>query len=168
VPDTFVKIASVTVGSGGAASIDFTSIPSTYTDLCLLTSLRSSTTQAWAKLQINGSDSNFTSRSLEGYGSGTPESYSRTDNLNFIALDKSSYTSNTFSNSSLYFPNYAGSNYKSISVDSVAENNATEGIAVLFAKLWSSTSAINQLTIVPQSGTLVQYSTATLYGIKSS
>jgi hypothetical protein len=168
VPNTFVKIASVTVGSGGAASIDFSSIPSTYTDLCLLTSLRSSTTQAWAKLQINGSDSNFTSKSLEGYGSGTVESYSRTDNLNFITLGKSNYTSNTFSNSSLYFANYAGSTFKSISVDTVAENNGTEGLNILMAKLWSSTSAINQLTIVPQTGTLEQYSTATLYGIKNS
>jgi hypothetical protein len=29
---TFEKIATVDVGSGGAASIDFSSIPSTYTD----------------------------------------------------------------------------------------------------------------------------------------
>ena len=31
--NTYVAIATVTVGSGGAASIDFTSIPATYTDL---------------------------------------------------------------------------------------------------------------------------------------
>ena len=37
---TFTQIASVTVGSGGAASIDFTSIPSTYTDLCIKTSIK--------------------------------------------------------------------------------------------------------------------------------
>ena len=37
---TFTKIASVTVGSGGASSIDFTSIPSTYTDLCVKLSTR--------------------------------------------------------------------------------------------------------------------------------
>jgi hypothetical protein len=33
--NTFELIASSTVGSGGAANIDFTSIPATYTDLCL-------------------------------------------------------------------------------------------------------------------------------------
>jgi hypothetical protein len=37
---TFIKIASVTVGSGGAASMDFTSIPSTYTDLVIKVSTR--------------------------------------------------------------------------------------------------------------------------------
>jgi hypothetical protein len=32
---TYEIIASVTVGSGGAANIEFTSIPATYTDLVL-------------------------------------------------------------------------------------------------------------------------------------
>ena len=39
---TYTLISSVTVGSGGAASIEFTSIPSTYTDLVLKLSARSS------------------------------------------------------------------------------------------------------------------------------
>ena len=33
--NTYVLISSSTVGSGGAASIDFSSIPATYTDLVL-------------------------------------------------------------------------------------------------------------------------------------
>ena len=40
-PNTFTLIASSTVGAGGASSIDFTSIPSTYTDLVIKASLRS-------------------------------------------------------------------------------------------------------------------------------
>ena len=41
---TFTKIASATVGSGGASSIEFTSIPSTYTDLVIKLSMRSAFT----------------------------------------------------------------------------------------------------------------------------
>jgi len=37
-------IASATVGSGGAASVDFTGIPATYTDLAILVSGRSGDT----------------------------------------------------------------------------------------------------------------------------
>jgi hypothetical protein len=37
---TYEIIASVTVGSGGAANIEFTSIPATYTDLVVLFSAR--------------------------------------------------------------------------------------------------------------------------------
>jgi hypothetical protein len=33
--NTYEAIATVEVGSGGASTIDFTSIPSTYTDLVL-------------------------------------------------------------------------------------------------------------------------------------
>ena len=40
-PVTYKPIATVTVGAGGAASIDFTSIPGTYTDLLVLISARS-------------------------------------------------------------------------------------------------------------------------------
>ena len=75
-------------------------------------------------------------------------------------------TANTFGNSEIYIPNYTGSNYKSISADSVSENNASAAYANLFAGLWSNTAAINQITLIPgASANFAQYSTATLYGI---
>ena len=161
---TMQLIESKTLGSA-QASIEFTNIPQTYTDLLLVTSLRCSADQAWAKLQINGSDANFSSRSLEGYGTDGVGSYSRSDNLNFIAINKSTWTSNTFSNQSTYIPNYTSSTAKSISIDMVSENNAGSGFTHIMAKLWSGTAAITSLTIVPQTGNLEQYSMASLYGI---
>ena len=44
--NTFKKIQTVTVGSGGAASIDFTSIPQTYTDLKIVLSARTNRANA--------------------------------------------------------------------------------------------------------------------------
>ena len=41
--NTYTLIASNTVGSGGAASISFSSIPSTYTDLLVKISTRDNT-----------------------------------------------------------------------------------------------------------------------------
>ena len=43
---TYIPIATVTVGSGGATNIEFTSIPNTYTNLIILTSLRG-TSNGW-------------------------------------------------------------------------------------------------------------------------
>ena len=57
--NTLVKIQTVTVGSGGASSIDFTSIPQTYTDLCLVYSARLTTTDTNWRLKINGSASSI-------------------------------------------------------------------------------------------------------------
>jgi hypothetical protein len=166
--NTYTLIASNTVGSGGASSIDFTSIPSTYTDLCLKVSTRqsSATIDGILYISFNGSTSSFTNKYLEGLGSGSPSSGAL---ARFSGVSTgASATSNTFANNDIYIPNYAGSNNKSFSSDAVTENNATAADAYLLANLWSNTAAINQITLTPLSGTFVQYSTAYLYGIKNS
>lgn len=169
--NTYVLIASSTVGSGGASSISFTSIPQTYTDLLIKFSGRDDRGASATNLFItfNGSSSNFSSRLLYGGGGAT---YSGTDTAGFIGEDVGAgATSNTFSNGEIYIPNYTSSNYKSMSSDSVTENNSsTNGAAytMLIAALWSNTSAITSLTITPTPNSFVQYSTAYLYGIKNS
>ena len=162
-PDTFIKIASVTVGSGGASSIDFTSIPSTYTDLCVKLSVRGAGLYN-VLMSINSSSSSFSYRLLEGDGA-TAASYTGTTGRlgNTVTT-----TSDTFSSIDVYLPNYAGSTNKSYSVDAVSEANATTAYADLTAGLWSSTAAITALGFTMSTGSFVQYSTATLYGIKNS
>jgi len=166
-PLTYEAIASVTVGSGGAASIDFTSIPATYTDLCVKYSLRSTTSQDWCRLTFNGSSSNWSFRTLRGNGS-SPDSFSETTNDFSVYMNASSTTSNTFASAELYVPNYAGSTNKSLSIDNVSENNATLAYALIVAALWSDSSAINRITVTAKTGALAEYSTATLYGIKKN
>jgi hypothetical protein len=170
VPDTFIKIASVTVGSGGASTIDFTSIPSTYTDLFLKISGRNTQPSSILYLTFNGSTSGYSYRRLYGNGSSAAsDSASSTSSIAFIAFQVSTYTANTFSSSEVYVPNYAGSNHKSVSIDEVTENNATLSVAALDAGLWANTAAITSITLTPDSsGNFAQYSTATLYGIKNS
>ena len=169
---TFIKIASVTVGSGGASSIDFTSIPSTYTDLCVKLSMRvnagSGGYQTYVRFNSD-SGSNYSWRNLLGTGSSTVSQNSSPDTGMRITMSVSSGdTASTFSNSELYIPNYAGSTYKSVSADGVSENNATAATADLAAGLWSSTSAITAVNVFASGANFVQYSTATLYGIKNS
>ena len=159
-PDTFVKIASVTVGSGGASSIDFTSIPSTYTDLVVLYSLRGNTLEG-IYVQFNSSTSGFTGRYL--YGDGT----SPASGVLARYLGSINTAANCFTNGSLYVPNYAGSQNKSYSVDEVYDQNSTAGYQNLVAGLWSNTAAITAIKLEAAAG-LTQYSTATLYGIKNS
>jgi hypothetical protein len=169
VPDTFIKIASVTVGSGGASSIDFTSIPSTYTDLCVKVSARTSfsgnTEAIW--LRTNGSTTGFSLRYVQGDGA-SASSGTGTASLGGL-VNGNTATSNTFANMEWYIPNYAGSSFKSSSYDGVSENNGTTAYAGFYAGLWSNTAAITSLKIESGNGnTMLQYSTATLYGIKNS
>ncbi len=164
--NTYQLISSVTVGSGGASSIDFTSIPATYTDLVLKISLRGNRASLFDQqyLTIN-SNTGATMRYLLGDGA-TASSGTGANNIGYG--DGTTATASTFGNTEVYIPNYAGSNNKSFSTDSVTENNGTNAYASLFASLWSNTAAITSLSITTNSGTILQYSTAYLYGIKSS
>ena len=165
-----IPISTVVVGSGGAASIDFTSIPATYTDLKLVISPRSDggTTANDGRMTFNGSASGYSSKLLYGLGSGTPSSASNSGTYMYWinSTNSNGLTASTFSNTEIYIPNYTSSNQKSVSCDTVTENNGTYGAQLLTAGLWTGTSAITSISFSLDYGNFVQYSTATLYGIR--
>jgi hypothetical protein len=174
-PNTFELIASSTVGVLGATEFDFTSIPSTYTDLQLVISARSNSANQvdfWRLRFNNDSGSNYFLRILAGGAAVISSTDTNTTSTNGGGLVGNLATSNTFSNISVYVPNYAGSNQKSLSGDSVAEDNAafTGNLGLsLGAGLWNQTTAINRVTFLPGGGTLLlQHSTAYLYGVKNA
>ena len=170
--NTFELIASSTVTGATAASISFSSIPSTYTDLVLKVSVRGDNNTATQQMYLtfNGTTSGYTARQV--YGDGSSATSATLSNsgaaISIVNTNTSVSTANTFSSSEIYVPNYASSNYKSVSADSVTENNATGALAGLTAGLWSNTAAITTVTLTPQSGNFVQYSSAYPYGIKNS
>lgn len=167
---TMELIQTVTVGSGGAANIDFTNIPQTYDDLLIKYSLRNNSGVATirsVRLRVNGNSSNiYSARILDGDGSGIGSgNNSSQSSINWggWANDTNS-TANTFSNCETYIPNYRSSTDKSVSMDAVAENNAPFGQQRFLAGLIATTSAITQVTLEGEVN-FVQHSTATLYGI---
>jgi hypothetical protein len=166
--NTFELIASSTVTGATAANITLSSIPSTYTDLCLKLMIRCDAGGGQAILMdLNNSSSNFTVRLIEGSGSAV-SSGSTTVPLVGTSTGTSN-TSNTFTNVEVYIPNYAGSNNKSYSSDSAMETNATTAYLNLIAGLWSNSAAISSIKIYTSSGSnLVQNSTAYLYGVKNA
>lgn len=153
------------------ATITFNSIPTTFTDLVLLFSLRTSRTgdiNADVALRFNGSTSGYTLKSLVGTGSSTA---SRTNPVNTTGISDvlapaSSTTANTFGNGLAYIPNYRSSNAKSVNIDVTNENNATSSWSQIIAGSWSGTDPITSITLTDLNGTnLVQYSSVTLYGV---
>ena len=165
-PNTFELIASYTVGASPVSTVDFSSIPSTYTDLCFKISARSNgASEDISLLSINGSTSGFSARYLQGNGASASSSTLARWGGNYTA---SNNTASTFGNAELYFPNYLSSNQKSYSVDNVTETNGTTAYAGIVAGLWTGTGAINQVTFTPNSGSYVQFSTFYLYGVKNA
>jgi hypothetical protein len=161
-------IYTQTVGSGGVYGVTFNSIPQTFTDLMVVASTRSSTSETkLAAVFNNDTSSNYSLTELTGNGSSisTARQSNGTYWINMGGIVPSSYTANTFSNNSMYIPNYRSSNFKQFIIDGVLENNATATGFFLVANLWRNTSAISTIYITGQGGNLVQYSTFTLYGI---
>jgi hypothetical protein len=170
-PNTFTLIASSTAGSGGTSAFNFTSIPSTYTDLCVkISSREESASNQELRMRVNGNTSSIYS-TVEIRGTGSAVS-SFTLSGTFAAAGRqnvSSSTANIFGNAEIYIPNYTNtSNNKSFSSDSVAENNGTAATASFVAGLISSTSAITSLSFFCESGDIAEFSTAYLYGIVKS
>ena len=168
---TYKLIETVTVGSGGAASIEFTSIPQTYTDLQVVASLRSNRANIVDAfyMAVNGGTTTSVIRVI--YGSGTSASAFTLTVTGLWLLDGNSNTTtaNIFSSHSLYVPNYTGSTTKSFSSDAVMEDNATFSYQEYGAGLWTQTAPITSLEIVSyNAATILQYSSASLYGIKNS
>jgi hypothetical protein len=170
--NTFVKIASSTVGSGGASTIDFTSIPGTYTDLLIKISARNATnTETTGAVFFNSDTTNGNYRYRRLLGDGSSASSLSGNFPYWFYMSTTGDTASAFGNSEIYIPNYTGSSQKSISSDVVTENNATSALAVLIAGLWLDTSAITAIQIRPYAaggGNFAQYTTATLYGIKKN
>jgi hypothetical protein len=153
-------IEHIEVGSGGTTEIEFTDIPQIYTDLHLLLSLRSTESGVTtATLDLNLATP--TARWLRGNGS-----TASSNTTNELLFNGSTTTANTFSNVSVYIPNYTSTTQKSGSVDLIVENNtaSTSVYQYIYALYWN-VNAVTSLRLTDDYGSFVQYSSASLFGI---
>jgi hypothetical protein len=163
---TYTLISSQVLGSS-AASVTFSSIPQTYKDLVLKVSSRidfSDTVFTLAAQFNSDTGANYSSRYIRGSGTAVISSTGGTGAIYLGLQNANTSTANTFGNLEIYIPNYAGSQQKSVSVNSVEENNTTAAYSAIVAGLWSSTSAITSISLFT-SYNLLQYSSFYLYGI---
>ena len=131
--NTFLHIATVSVGSGGTSSVTFSSIPQTYTDLCIIISARSnrSATNDSIAIEPNGNTSNRAGIVLYG-NSNTGASTTTTNEVAYAALTGNNATANAFSNIEIYCPNYTSSEPKMFRGTGVTEN--ASGSAIVTGK----------------------------------
>ncbi len=160
-PATYEKIATTTLGSNNNI-VEFTSIGSGYTDLRLIFVPLGTSTQNM-NMTINGdTGSNYSWTNLRGDGSAAYSGRATSQaNINLTFG-----TSITTTNPNLYeldFFSYAGSTYKTLLNKYSADKNGSGNLGVQVG-LWSSTSAITQITFTAATN-FATGTTATLYGI---
>lgn len=172
-PSTYTLISS-NVLTSSAASVTFSAIPSTYTDLVLRISGRSdaSSNQTDFYVTLNSDTAtNYSTVTLRGEGNAAySDVYS-----NITPLFRDTYivggnaTASTFGSAELYIPNYTVSQNKPIGVVSVTENNIASTVRMVAgASLWRNTAAINNIKIETVGSNMVSGSSFYLYGIKNS
>ena len=175
--DSYESIATVSVGAGGTSSVDFTSIPNTYTHLQLryiAQTNRGTYGIAEYELRFNNSTTDYNYHPFYGDGSSVASlSYSFSSGLRGDGEIGTS-TGGTFGGGVLDILDYANTNKnKTVRWLGGVDINGTiagyGGRVGLFSGLWRSTSAITSIKLVPYTGSLfTQYSHFALYGIKSA
>jgi hypothetical protein len=170
---SFESIATVTVGSGGASNVEFTSIPGTYTHLQIrVTSLSDVDTSAGGAnihLQCNSdTGSNYAWHELYGTGAsasagaGTSQTYIKTG---YTADNDTYYTGASV----IDILDYANTNkYKTVRALAGSDINGSGGYILFRSGVWMNTNAITSIKLTNQSGNLKQYSSFALYGIKAA
>jgi hypothetical protein len=163
---SFELIETVTLGSA-AASIEFTSIPQDGTDLVLVFSLRAAL-GAGNQLFIRLNSSSSASGKMLKVVDGTVSSESNAgDRAGFTPT--SSYTSNTFGSGECYISNYASSTNKSMSIDTVSENNSASVYKMsISGQSFTSTVGITAINMFISGDSIAQHSTASLYKITAA
>lgn len=162
-------IASQTLGSS-AASVTFSSIPSTYKDLVLKVSARHTSPATFSTINVtfNGNTSNIYSLTMFR-GNGSTVDSQNSSNTNPLAIgtgiNAAASTANTFNNLEIYIPSYTASQNKPVSSVAVAETNDTLAYIRADAHLFRSTSAISTILIDANSFNFVSGSTFQLYGL---
>lgn len=170
--NTYVNLATTTLGSE-QATVTFSSISQTYTDLVIRASLRVNQGGTFGGFIIKAMDANTLyswTRLWGGGNAGTSSnktsSASDWTQVSGESVNASSSTATTFSTHEFYFPSYAGSLNKVATFQNFTETNGLNAYISTYAALVRSTSAITSITF--SSNGFVAGSTFYLYGIKNS
>jgi hypothetical protein len=159
-PATYEPIATQTLGSA-ASAVTFSGIPSTYTDLVLVTSIFDANTFCMLRVN-NDSASNYSYTYVQGNGS--TASSGRGSNQTETYLYSTATTSRNVT--ILNFQNYANTTTNKTWI----QRDSSASSTFAYVNLWRSTSAINRIDIISASATnsILSGSTFTLYGIKAA
>jgi hypothetical protein len=158
---TYEKIATNTLGSS-TITLTFSSIPSTYTDL-LLVSTGTNVSQGDIKMRFNGDTGNNYSETAM-LGNGSAASSFRTTNAGGITHN---YMSTTIASAITQINNYSNSTTNKTTLTRWNAPTSGDPYVAAYVGLWRNTAAITSLTLFLDSVNMAAGSTFTLYGIKA-
>jgi hypothetical protein len=172
VTSAYYSIATTTVGSGGASSVDFTSIPATYTHLQVRYLARGSAVlnEVSIRMRLNtDTGNNYARHLLEGDGSTAAAFATASGSLMALgSIPASTGTASAFGGGVVDILDYANTNKYKTSRSLSGDDRNGGGVVDLASSLWMNTNAVTTVSVFPDSGNFSQYSIVALYGIKGA
>jgi hypothetical protein len=165
-PSTYEKIATTTLGSA-TATVTLSSIPATYTDLVLISSVLGTTGVTSNVMAYVNSDTATNYSTTYFYADGGSAGSGRSSNASRIFLGQliSYAETNKPVFCMTHFQGYSNTTtYKTI----FSRGNSPTTDVDMMVGMWRSTSAITSITIRFDVGNLQSGSTFTVYGIKAA
>ena len=164
---TYEPIATQTLAIA-AATITFSSIAATYTDLRLVATgtVASAAPDVWIRFNSDTA-TNYSLTAIQGNGTAA-SSFATTSATKIDITPGVGWSSTIPSMVTMDVFSYAGSTYKTVLANENADRNGS-GVTTATVGLWRSTAAITRIDITNSSS--VNFSvgtTATLYGIKAA
>lgn len=161
----FESIATVTVGSGGASTITFSSIPATYQHLQIRIFAKA-TASAYLRGRLNGSSTGYANHYLDGNGVSATSGADINNTWFFVYGTVANTTSGVFAAGIMDILDYANTNKNTTikTLNGVDYNGG--GNAAINSGFWNNTSAVNEIVFDLNTGNFAQHSHFALYGIK--
>jgi hypothetical protein len=175
VPNSYESIETISVGSGGQASIVFDNIPSTYKHLQVRALIKSTTggTDTWALstqayLNSDTTVANYAYHRIIGNAATAADS-GGANAIGTMGFTPGPGAADVFAPTIIDILDYANTNkYKTFRALSGSDDNAISNAAFIgvLSQLWKNTAAVHTVQLQMSSGSYAQYSHFALYGIK--
>jgi hypothetical protein len=169
---SYESISTVSLTSGTQATIDFTSIPSTFKHLQLRCVARLSDGGGGfggAKLMFNNDTviGNYTYRRVIG-NNDNASAYAQVDLEFTVRAALAGISTGIFSPSIVNIYDYSDSNKRTTmnNITGGDRNSTLENVIGLYGQMWNNTTTVNSIQLTPSQGSFAQYSHFALYGIK--
>jgi hypothetical protein len=172
--NSYESIATTSVGAGGALSVTFSSIPSTYKHLQirLIGKNNRAATDDATYMYYNGDNSSglYSLHYLAGDGAtASAGGLANRNEMYILYVTSANATANYFGGAIIDILDYADTNkYKTMrQIGGEMYNSSANGSIAMSSGLWRNTNAINSITLFGGSTiAFSQYTRVALYGIK--
>lgn len=167
---TFDLIQTFNASVGGSAYADFTSIPSTYTDLYFIISSRNTDIYNEIHFLINGVTSSYAYQYNQAYGTTAQNafSYGGGSTIQGMVQSNSNSAASQFGAGVLYVPYYQNTNIKKIIQGISMQAKSSNFLVSWNSGANNSTTTISSIRAQSSIGNLEEGTKISMYGIKNT